>query len=116
MSEDSLREEVQALAAVRAELERIAAACNYAVQPGMPLPALAAAIRGVVEKPVIVTFVWDEDDDYVYVEHNGVRVWGESSFDRLGQYLEKSAPSGYVLMCRRVDTVVAREQAPGACG
>jgi hypothetical protein len=142
MSVDTLREEIQVLAAdvgidphiagpslwsvvsdvrtqlnaVRAELEGLVAEYGLVIQPGMPLSELAAAIRGAVAKPVLVTFVWDENDDYVYVEHNGERVWGESTFDRLGQYLATSAPDGYVLMGRRVDTVVAQEQAPGARG
>lgn len=42
-----------------------------------------------------ITFVlWDEVTDGVAIRHDGVTVWTEQSFDRLGQYLRHVAPLG----------------------
>lgn len=42
-----------------------------------------------------ITFVlWDEVTDGVAVQHDGVTVWQERSFDSLGQYLRHIAPLG----------------------
>jgi len=54
---------------------------------------------------VVVTFVtWDADTDGVAVEHDGVTVWQERSFDSIDQYLKTVAPLGQpVVLEWRVD-------------
>jgi hypothetical protein len=81
------------------------------------LTDILADVRRHLEKqarPVHVTFVWDEGDDYAYIEHDGVRVWEESSFGSVSQYLRsKDAPKGPVSIGYRVHTVAMDEQVPG---
>lgn len=55
--------------------------------------------------PTVITFVtWNAETDGVAVEHDGVTVWEERSFDSLDQYLKAIAPVGQPVVIQwRVD-------------